>query len=38
MLLLHVALEATTTAEYCCPQSSFAEQAVVLEEQEATLP
>lgn len=36
LLLLHVALEATTTAEYCFPQSSFTEQVVVLEEQKTT--
>lgn len=38
VLLLHVTLEAITTAEYWCPQSSFAEQVVVLEEQETTWP
>ncbi len=38
VLLLHVALEAMTTAEYWCPQSSFTEHVVVLEEQETTWP
>lgn len=37
-LLLHVAVEATTTAEYWRPQSTFAEQVVVLAEQETTGP
>ena len=37
-LLLHVVLEAATTAEYWCPQSSFTEQVVVLEEHETTWP
>lgn len=33
-LLLHDAVEATTTAEYWCPQSTFTEQVVELVEQE----
>lgn len=37
-LLLHVALEATTSAEYRRPQSNFTEQVVVLDEQETTWP
>lgn len=35
-LLLHDAVEATTTAEYWCPQSIFTEQVVALVEQETT--
>lgn len=38
VLLLHVALKAIKVAVYWCPQSSFAEQVVVLEEQETTWP
>ncbi|TNN48239.1 hypothetical protein EYF80_041553 [Liparis tanakae] len=37
-LLLHVALVATTTAEYRRPQSSRSEQVVALDQQEATWP
>lgn len=38
VLLLHVALEAITTAVYWRPHSSFAEHVVVLEEQDTTWP
>lgn len=37
-VLLHVAVEATTTAEYWRPHSTFAVQVVVLEEQRTTWP
>lgn len=38
LLLLHVALEATTKAEYCFAQSTFNEQVVLLVPQETKWP